>query len=144
MADTVNTQPPDGGDVYGGGGSVGDVLRRARRALGMSLRAVQDATGKAVTNGYLSQIENNAVARPSPNVLYHLGQVYGIDYGDLLLRAGHRLPADQTPAEQQAVTGLPLRAIEELTPQERAELMDYIEYLRYRRGSSGNSAASAP
>jgi transcriptional regulator with XRE-family HTH domain len=139
MANTVN-HPPDDEEIGATDMTVGDVLRRARRALGMSLRAVQAATGNAVTNGYLSQIENNTVARPSPNVLYHLSQVYDIDYGALLVRAGHHLPADQASAGEQALPGLPLRAIEGLTPQERAELVDYIEYLRFRRGSSGRTS----
>lgn len=118
--------------------SLAETLRRARRMVGMSLRAVEAATGSAVTNGYLSQIENDTVAQPSPNVLYHLSGVYGLDYGDLLVRAGHRLPRDQVPPEARAVEGFPLRALADLTPDERKELADYIEFLRYRRASGGS------
>ena len=120
---------------------LGQYLRDTRRALGLSLRAVEEATQKAVTNGYLSQIETGLVERPSPNVLYHLAEVYGIDYGDLLVRAGHKVPIDQAPANRGTVPGLPLSALSDLTEGERSKLLEYIAFLRStRRHATGGDA----
>jgi transcriptional regulator with XRE-family HTH domain len=117
---------------------LGKYLRKSRQASGLSLRAVEEATDRAVTNGYLSQIESGQVARPSPNILFSLASVYGIDYADLLLKAGHRVPRASVPRARGTVAGLPLRALQDLTDSERSELLDYIAYLRSkRRGSAG-------
>lgn len=116
---------------------LGQTLARARRMVGMTLRAVETATGNTVTNGYLSQIEKGNVTQPSPNVLYHLAEVYGLDYGQLLVKAGHRLPREQVAPNAQAVEGLPLKALEGLTADERRELAEYIEFLHYRRNTTG-------
>jgi transcriptional regulator with XRE-family HTH domain len=118
--------------------SLGSHLRSARRAAGLTLRAVEEATQKAVTNGYLSQIENGTTTRPSPNVLFHLAEVYKLDYGDLLARAGHRVPHNQAPTAG-AVAGLPLRALEGLTEEEQGKLLEYIAFLRSTRSSGGGT-----
>lgn len=119
--------------------TLGDYLRESRRATGLTLREVEARTERAVTNGYLSQIEKNAIKRPSPNVLYKLAEVYGLDYSDLLRQAGHHVPvpgnAVHSPAKHdwETLAGIPLRAIEELTDDERRELTQYIAFLRQRR-----------
>lgn len=113
--------------------TLGDYLKGIRTSLGLSLRAVEEVTDKAVTNGYLSQIENGTVNQPSPNVLYHLAEAYSLDYGDLLIRAGHRIPQEGAPRTQLMVAGMPLRALEELTDDEAEELRQYVEFLRSRR-----------
>lgn len=118
--------------------TLGAHLKSARGALGLSLRAVEERTGRQVTNGYLSQIESGAATRPSPNMLYHLAQVYGVDYGDLLVRAGHRVPKNRVPDDRVDVSGIPLRALEDLTADERDHLMEYLAFLKSRRaGSAG-------
>jgi transcriptional regulator with XRE-family HTH domain len=113
---------------------LGTYLREVRKSLGLSLRDAEAATGKAVSNGYLSQIESGDVDRPSPNVLFHLASVYGIDYGDLLSRAGHRVPApSQGGIAPQTVAGVPLRALEELDEQDQQLLREYLAFLRSRK-----------
>lgn len=129
VTDNADISPPTGGQPLGA------YLRAARSALGLSLRAVEERTGKAVTNGYLSQIESGTVTQPSPNVLYHLSQAYDIDYGDLLVRAGHRVPHSQETTQRGILAGFPMNALEELTEAERAELVDYIAYLRSKRST---------
>jgi transcriptional regulator with XRE-family HTH domain len=89
-----------------------------------------------VTNGYLSQIESGTVTQPSPNMLYHLAQVYDLDYGDLLVRAGHRIPHSDDTARRGILAGFPMNALEELTESERSELLEYIAFLRSKRASS--------
>ena len=109
---------------------LGPYLKSARRSVGLTLRDVEAKTD--ITNGYLSQIENQLIAKPSPNVLYQLAELYGVEYSDLLVRAGHRVPA---PASQQAdaLNGIPLRALEDLNEQEKRNLMDYLNYLKSKR-----------
>lgn len=111
---------------------LGDYLRASRKATGLTLRGVEAKT--QITNGYLSQIESNTVERPSPNVLYKLAQTYGIDYSDLLLRAGHRVPSSvESSPRPSALAGIPLRALEELTEDEAADLRNYLAFIQQKR-----------
>lgn len=114
--------------------SLGTYLREVRKMLGLSLRDVEAAADKSVSNGYLSQIESGDVERPSPNVLFHLASVYGVDYGDLLRRAGHHVPAPtQASIAPQTVAGVPLRALEELDEQDQQLLREYLAFLQSRK-----------
>jgi transcriptional regulator with XRE-family HTH domain len=116
--------------------ALGDYLKDARSAMHLTLRDVEAKTDKAVTNGYLSQIENNVIKQPSPNVLYNLAGLYGLDYRDLLERAGHHAPTSTGSVQgidDEVLAGLPLRAIAELNAQERQELTEYIAFMRQKR-----------
>lgn len=110
--------------------TLGPFLKGARRSVALTLREVEARTG--ITNGYLSQIENQLIAKPSPNVLFQLAELYGVSYSDLLVRAGHRVPsAPSQPAD--SLNGIPLRALEDLTEAEKKDLMDYLNYLKSKR-----------
>lgn len=116
--------------------SLGDYLKDARNAMHLTLRDVEAKTDKAVTNGYLSQIENNVIKQPSPNVLYSLAGLYGLDYRNLLERAGHHAPTSTGSTQvidDEVLAGLPLRAIAELNAEERQELTEYIAFMRQKR-----------
>ncbi|WP_166655005.1 helix-turn-helix transcriptional regulator [Mycobacterium sp. BK086] len=115
--------------------SLGAYLRQIRGLLNMTLRDVEAATDKSVSNGYLSQIESGSVEKPSPSVLYHLANVYDIDYADLMTRAGHRIPksASEVTVAPQTVAGVPLRALQELDEQDQELLRDYLEFLKSRK-----------
>ena len=116
--------------------TLGQFLKDARLAAHLTLRDVEAKTDKAVTNGYLSQIESDTINQPSPNVLFSLAGVYGLDYRDLLERAGHHVPSTtrkSTDVEDAELAGLPLRALADLNEQERQELTEYIAFLRQRR-----------
>lgn len=115
------------------GQTLGAFLKHCRQALHLSLRDVEEKTQRAVTNGTLSQIENGHTKRPSPNVLYALAQLYGVDYGDLLVRAGHHAPKGRRAVEDDATVNIPLRAIAELTESEQADLLKYIAFLKTQR-----------
>jgi len=111
---------------------LGDYLRASRKAAGFTLRGVEAET--KISNGYLSQIESNRVESPSPNMLHKLAAAYGIDYTDLLVRAGHRVPAAGPEYDQERkFAGIPLRALEELNEDEAAELRNYLAFLRLKR-----------
>src|ERR1700693_6108232 len=73
--------------------TLGQYLASIRNDRKLTLRGVEEATNKLVSNAYLSQIENDKIQQPSPNVLHALSEIYGIDYGQLMERAGHITPA---------------------------------------------------
>jgi transcriptional regulator with XRE-family HTH domain len=110
---------------------LGDHLKASRKATGLSLRGVEART--QITNGYLSQIESNTVDRPSPNVLFKLSEVYGIDYNDLMRRAGHHVATAGNEDRPTALAGIPLRALEELSEPEAAELRNYLAFIQQKR-----------
>lgn len=112
---------------------LGDYLKKSRGLTGLSLRKVEAQT--QISNGYLSQIESNTVDRPSPNVLFKLSEVYGIDYSDLMKRAGHHVPSTAEGSRPAMLAGIPLRALEELTETEAAELRNYLAFIRQKRGA---------
>ena len=57
---------------------LGALLADLRTAKGLSLREVEEASGKAVSNAYLSQLEHGKIRKPSPNVLHSLAEVYTV------------------------------------------------------------------
>src|SRR3990170_3728692 len=59
---------------------LGSLLGDLRTAKGFSLREVEEATDKAVSNAYLSQLERGKIRKPSPNLLHSLAAVYGVPY----------------------------------------------------------------
>ena len=107
---------------------LGTYLMLLRKALGLSLRQVEEATDKDVSNAYLSQLENNKISKPSPNILHVLANQYGVDYVDLLTRAGY-LPTKMESAgrRQGRVAAF---AIQDLTPDEEKELLAYLGFIR--------------
>src|SRR3954464_11481421 len=73
--------------------SLGLYLKSLRESKGLSLREVEEATEKEVSNGYLSQLENDKISRPSPHVLHSLSAVYAVPYEKLMERAGYLAPS---------------------------------------------------
>jgi HTH-type transcriptional regulator, competence development regulator len=111
--------------------TLGGTLRQMRTARGMKLRDVEKAAG--VSNAYLSQIETGKIDKPSPNILYKLAELYGASYDALMELAGY--VSRRQNEKPRLLTGVALSAIEDLTPEEEAELMKYIAFLRSRRAS---------
>src|SRR5512145_5611 len=72
---------------------LGDLLADLRAARGLSLRQVEEATDKAVSNAYLSQLEKGKIRKPSPNVLHGLAAVYAVPYEVLMEKAGYLPPS---------------------------------------------------
>jgi HTH-type transcriptional regulator, competence development regulator len=91
---------------------------------------VEEASGDAVSNAYLSQLENGRIRKPSPNVLHTLAAIYGVPYESLMERAGYLLPADGAEGPQRR--RLAVFAIEDLTAEEEEELLKYLAFLRSR------------
>jgi HTH-type transcriptional regulator, competence development regulator len=120
--------------------SLGEFLKDAREAGGLTLRQVEERTKGRVKNGYLSQVETDRIGRPSPEILWHLSEALGVSYSELLSRAGHRVPNANPAERRRAINGIPLSAIQELTPGERDELVRFMSYLRHRRRSDLDGA----
>ena len=69
--------------------TLGQYLASIRADRRLTLRQVEEATNKEVSNAYLSQIENDKIRKPSPNVLHALAEIYGISYEQLMDMAGY-------------------------------------------------------
>ena len=113
-------------------GSLGRHLAALRAAAGLSLRQVEDATGKEVSNAYLSQLENDKINKPSPNILHALSLVYSSPYEDLMERAGY-LPTVPTANSVRRHAKAATFAIENLTPEEEEALIAYLGFIRQQR-----------
>jgi len=108
------------------------VLADLRTAKGLSLREVEEATGKAVSNAYLSQLENGKIKKPSPNVLHSLAEVYVVPYEALMEKAGYLLPSEDRGGHRRRLAAF---AIDDLTAEEEEELLKYLAFLRSRSPS---------
>ncbi len=111
---------------------LGAFLRSARSGEKLSLRDVEDATGGAVSNAYLSQLENGKIKKPSPSVLHSLSTVYGVEYEELMQRAGY-LPTRDKQKKGAKHGRAATFSIENLTDEEETELLKYLAWYRSRK-----------
>jgi transcriptional regulator with XRE-family HTH domain len=111
---------------------LGAVLADLRRAKGLSLRQVEEATDKAVSNAYLSQLEKGKIQKPSPNVLHSLAAVYAVPYETLMEKAGYLLPSENGGGQRRRLAAF---AIDDLTAEEEEELLKYLAFIRSRNAS---------
>ena len=118
--------------------SLGEYLRSIREDRGFTLRGVEEATEKQVSNAYLSQIENGKIKKPSPNILLVLADLYGIDFEGLMRRAGHLMPPRRRSSEARHGR-VATFAEHDLTPEEESELMKYLRFLRSREKTGGKT-----
>ncbi|MEX2672841.1 MAG: helix-turn-helix domain-containing protein [Phycisphaeraceae bacterium] len=114
--------------------SLGDFLAYIRTAKKMTLREVEQASDKQISNAYLSQLERGRITKPSPSVLHTLAGVYGVPYETLMEKAGYIMPSSERE-EGQAHGRVATVAGENLSPEEEEELLRYLAFLRSRRGS---------
>jgi transcriptional regulator with XRE-family HTH domain len=118
----------EGSEFVGRPAELGTLLADLRTAKGLSLREVEEATGKAVSNAYLSQLENGKIKKPSPNVLHSLAEVYVVPYETLMEKAGYLSPSEGGGRRRR----LAVFAIDDLTAEEEEELLKYLAFLRFR------------
>ena len=112
--------------------SLGKYLADLRGARGLTLRAVEEATEREISNAYLSQIENGKIAKPSPNILYVLARIYKASYDDLMERAGYIVPKPPRRSAQRQAR-LAALAKEDFTPEEEDLLLEYMAFIKQRR-----------
>jgi transcriptional regulator with XRE-family HTH domain len=110
---------------------LGAYLRQLRRERKLTLRDVEEATGRNVSNAYLSQVENGR--KPSPDVLDSLASAYGVDYVDLMRRAGYLRGPGTDVAEGAKHSSLATFADANLTAQEEALMFEFLQTLRRER-----------
>jgi transcriptional regulator with XRE-family HTH domain len=110
--------------------TLGDALKAARSAAGLSLRDVERRTG--VRSGHLSQIETNTIAKPEMAILWELAATYDIDFSRLVALAGLAGAGDPSARQRQRMT-VALRAMTELSPAEQAEALRFMAELKARR-----------
>lgn len=110
--------------------NLGPYLRKARDDKGISLRQVEADTDGEVSNAYLSQLEGNKIAKPSPNILYALSKALEVEYDELMLRAGYISESTTGKKPKSKVGNDRQYAIENLTAAEENELLRYLKYYR--------------
>ena len=109
--------------------TLGAYLKSVRGGIGLSLRDVEEASGKEVSNAYLSQLENGKILKPSPNILHRLAAIYGVSYPKLMERAGYVFSSkgrSEGAHHGRAAT----YSVSNLTADEERELLKYLGYVR--------------
>lgn len=123
-------------------GPLGQYLWTLRKAANMTLREVEEASDRKVSNAYLSQLETGRIASPSPAILHDLATVYesrlpknasvACSYERMMELAGHIRPSAQVHTKKSS--RLPISPSEQLTPEEEDELLKYLAFIRMRKG----------
>lgn len=112
--------------------TLGKYLQAAREKKGLTLRAVERATG--ISNPYLSQLESGKIKQPSPIMLHKLSELYEVPYSDVLELAGYPVP----DRSNEAVTDIIVASrIGPVTKDEEDALIEYLEFLRTKRKQGG-------
>lgn len=119
--------------------TLGQYLASIRNDRGLTLREVERATEKVVSNAYLSQIETDQIKRPNPNILHALAELYAVPYENLMERAGFVVPTRSRKSQEQRHGRVATFAGHTLTNEEEAELVNFLGYLRSRKKPSGSS-----
>lgn len=112
--------------------TLGKYLASIRADRKMTLRDVETATNKEVSNAYLSQIETEKILKPSPNVLHALSETYAISYEQLMQLAGYITTPSKTRGDTERHGRLATFAEHNLTSAEETELMQYLQFIRNR------------
>jgi transcriptional regulator with XRE-family HTH domain len=112
--------------------ALGGLLADLRAAKGFSLRQVEEATGRAVSIAYLSQLEKGKIRQPSPSILHQLAAVYAVPYEALMEKAGYLRPPSEGGSAGRRKR-LAAFAIDDLTAEEEEELLKYLAFIRSRK-----------
>lgn len=110
--------------------TVGAFLRDLRESKGESLRDVEADSG--VSSGHLSLIETGRVRNPSPTILQKLAKHFGVSSEDLLVLAGYLKPKDPK-ARSEALHGVALAAMKDLSEEDVAQIAELVGIMRKRR-----------
>lgn len=118
--------------------ALGQYLAAIRADRRMSLRQVEEATNKEVSNAYLSQIETGKIKQPSPNILHALSELYAIDYTNLMEKAGY-IAASSTQTGEKRHGRVATFSEHNLTAEEQAALLEYLQFFRGRKKQGDQS-----
>ena len=106
---------------------LGEYLRQARTAQGLSLLKLAEATG--IHDVTLGRFESGAFAAPAPDKLARIAEVLELPLADVFLLADYAVPADLpsfTPYMRAKYQGLPDDAV--------ADIERYAEELARKHG----------
>jgi len=109
--------------------TLGQTLKASRELNRFTLRQVEEAT--AISNAYLSQLENDKIKKPSANVLYKLANLYRISLNSLLQAGG--IIEKTNNEESMLFNSFALSSEDSLSVDEKDELLKYLEYLRHKK-----------
>ncbi|HWZ45246.1 MAG TPA: helix-turn-helix transcriptional regulator [Candidatus Saccharimonadales bacterium] len=114
--------------------TLGEFLLHVRTTKRLTLRQVEEATNREVSNAYLSQLEHGRIAKPSPNILYSLASVYAVPYERLMEKAGYIIETSKRDVGEKHGR-VATFANENLTTEEEEDLLKYLAFLRSSGGS---------
>lgn len=118
--------------------TLGQHLASIRTDRKMTLREVEEATNRQVSNAYLSQIENDRIGKPSPNILHSLAETYAISFENLMEKAGYLMSSTRRSDEDHHGR-MATFAEYNLTEDEESELVEYLQFIRTRRQAHGKT-----
>lgn len=118
--------------------SLGQYLASVREDRGLSRREVEAATGNIVSTEYLSQIENDRIKKPSPDILRRLSELYCLSYEELMERAGFVAPS-RSRANSRVQGHIVTFVNQNLTEEEEAELDPYLSFMRSQKRAEGQA-----
>jgi transcriptional regulator with XRE-family HTH domain len=124
--------------------ALGKKIRTLREELGMS-QAQLSAQGR-LSQGYLSQLENDEVQNPSAAVIFRLAQALNIDPRVLMQAAGYNhIAAGETPEEYE-VTVDPelLRFLAQIPREQQKHLLHLLEGMDQRNPEPDDKSAETP
>ncbi len=104
---------------------IGKIFKAARLAKGFTLRQVEDKT--AISNAYLSQLENEKITAPSAKTLNTLCNLYDISVDELF--NGRK----QQPESQWSELNI---YIHMLNDHEKEDVLKYIQFVISKRNES--------
>jgi len=107
------------------GSTLGRTIRWLRKRRGLSQKEV--AARAAVSQGYLSQLENEEVKNPSVHVLARIARALDVSPAELLQAAGMSLREDVPAAEgPYAVNVELLRLLSQLPPERQRRVLSLL------------------
>lgn len=109
--------------------SLGRTLKELREIQKLTLRQVEEVTG--ISNAYLSQLENDKIAKPSANVLYKLSDIYQEDMKTLLAAAG--IIDSKSAPSRKLLEPIAFSTNSALTKEEEDELIKYLQFIRQNK-----------
>jgi HTH-type transcriptional regulator, competence development regulator len=118
--------------------TLGKYLASIRDDRKLTLRQVEEATGREVSNAYLSQLENDKIKQPSPHILHVLADLYSVSYTGLMERAGYLKPSDAKAAKKRHGRAATFADMD-LSSEEEAELLRFLRFIRADK--TGSSAS---
>jgi transcriptional regulator with XRE-family HTH domain len=124
--------------------ALGKKIRALREELGMS-QAQLSGQGR-LSQGYLSQLENDEVQNPSAAVIFRLAQALHIDPRVLMQAAGYNHMAAGESPEEYEVTVDPelLRFLAQIPRDQQMNLLHLLEGLDQRQQAEEQAPAPAP